>query len=205
MPVLGALFGREKGSKEFITLVSGLPRSGTSMMMSALKAGGMTLLTDGIRTKDENNPKGYFEYERVKKLSSGDVRWLRSAQGKAVKVISALLEYLPEGFEYRVIFMERNLAEILDSQHRMLVRDGRRVEKDLSDDDLRRSYEQHLYDVKAWLAVKLGLRTLFVSYNDILRQPEQEFEKVAEFLENRVDPRRMAEVVDPKLYREKNL
>lgn len=205
MPVLGALFGREKGSKEFITLVSGLPRSGTSMMMSALKAGGMTLLTDGIRTKDGNNPKGYFEYERVKKLSSGDVRWLGSAQGKAVKIISALLEYLPEGFEYRVIFMERNLSEILDSQHRMLVRDGRRVEKDLSDDDLRRSYEQHLYDVKAWLAVKLGLRTLFVSYNDILRQPEQEFEKVAEFLENRVDPRRMAEVVDPKLYREKNL
>jgi len=205
MPVLGALFGRKKGSKEFITLVSGLPRSGTSMMMSALKAGGMTLLTDGIRTKDENNPKGYFEYERVKKLSSGDTRWLRSAQGKAVKVISALLEYLPEGLEYRVIFMERNLAEILDSQHRMLIRDGRRMEKELSDDDLRRSYEQHLRDVKAWLAAKSGLRTLFVSYNDILRQPEQEFEKVADFLENRVEPRRMAEVVDPKLYREKNL
>ncbi len=205
MPNLGDLFNRIRGSKEFITLVSGLPRSGTSMMMSALKAGGMTLLTDGIRTKDENNPKGYFEYERVKKLSSGDIRWLRSAQGKAVKIISALLEYLPEGFAYRVIFMERNLAEILDSQHRMLIRDGRRVEKELSDDDLRRSYEQHLLDVKAWLAKKNGFRTLFVSYNDILRQPEQEFAKVADFLEDRVDPRRMAEVVDPKLYREKNI
>lgn len=205
MSLLGSLINKLSGRQSYITVVSGLPRSGTSMMMSALKAGGMTLLTDGIRTEDENNPRGYFENERVKKLPSGDVRWMRSAQGKAVKVISALLEYLPEGFEYRVIFMERNLAEILDSQQRMLVRDGRKVEKELSDDDLRRSYEQHLLDVKTWLAAKSGLRTLFVSYNDILRQPEQEFEKVTDFLENRVDYVRMAEVVDLKLYREKNL
>ena len=82
-----------------ITIVSGLPRSGTSMMMSALEAGGLPLLTDGLRQADLNNPKGYFEYEPVKKLPKGQTGWLLSADGKAVKVISALLTYLPEDFQ----------------------------------------------------------------------------------------------------------
>jgi len=103
----------------YITIVSGLPRSGTSMMMSALKAGGMKLLVDGKRRADENNPKGYYEYELVKQLPKRAHRWLGSAQGKALKIVSALLVYLPEHYRYRVIFVEREMEEILASQKRM--------------------------------------------------------------------------------------
>ena len=192
------------GSKDNITIVSGLPRSGTSMMMSALKAGGMPLLTDEIRGADPNNPKGYYEFERVKKLPKGDVAWLNSARGKAVKVISALLEYLPPDYHYQVIFMERNLEEILASQHRMLVRTGKEQQHPVADETIRQSYQNHLSEVKFYLEDKDWIETLYVSYNQILQQPLEGFKGVAVFLDGRVDPAAMAKVVDPSLYREKN-
>jgi len=192
------------GSKDNITIVSGLPRSGTSMMMSALKAGGMPLLTDEIRGADPNNPKGYYEFERVKKLPKGDVAWLNSARGKAVKVISALLEYLPPDYHYHVIFMERNLEEILASQHRMLVRTGKEQHHPVADETIRQSYQNHLSEVKFYLEDKDWIETLYVSYNQILQQPLEGFKGVAVFLDGRVDPAAMAKVVDPSLYREKN-
>lgn len=191
------------GSKQSITIVSGLPRSGTSMMMSALKAGGMPLLTDEVREADPNNPKGYYEFERVKKLSKGDDAWLDSASGKAVKVISALLEYLPPDYQYQVIFMERNLHEILASQRRMLVRTGKEQQHPVADETIQQSYQNHLSEVKSWLADKDWIDTLYVSYNQILQQPLEEFNRVAKFLEDRVNPRAMAKVVEPSLYREK--
>ena len=191
------------GSKQSITIVSGLPRSGTSMMMSALKAGGMPLLTDEVREADPNNPKGYYEFERVKKLSKGDDAWLDSASGKAVKVISALLEYLPPDYQYQVIFMERNIHEILASQRRMLVRTGKEQQHPVADETIHQSYQNHLSEVKSWLADKDWIDTLYVSYNQILQQPLEEFNRVAKFLEDRVNPRAMAKVVEPSLYREK--
>jgi hypothetical protein len=188
--------------EDFITVVSGLPRSGTSMMMSALKAGGMAVLTDEIRSADKNNPKGYFEFERVKKLPKGDTGWVRSAQGKSVKIISALLGYLPDDFRYRVIFMERNIEEILASQQRMLERNSKQDDHPMSDDDLRQSYQDHLKEQKAWLADQDWIQTLHISYNDVLREPEKVFIQVAGFLDQRVDPLEMVKVVDPDLYRE---
>jgi len=95
---------RKQGEPGFITIVSGLPRSGTSMMMKMLEAGGIAPYTDNIRSADDDNPKGYYEFERVKKLPDGDTEWLRSAEGKAVKVISALLEHLPSDYTYRVLY-----------------------------------------------------------------------------------------------------
>lgn len=189
----------------FITIVSGLPRSGTSLMMSVLKAGGMALIVDGIREPDANNPKGYFEYERAKKLPKGDTGWLNSAQGKAVKIISALLEYLPKNFQYRVIFMERDMDEILASQQRMLDRIDKGDHAGVPDDEIRQSYQQHLEEIKSWLASQDWIRTLFISYNDLLRQPGPIFHKVADFLDHHVDPVAMSGVVDLSLYREKNL
>ena len=109
------LFGRKK-EQPFVTVVSGLPRSGTSMMMKMLEAGGIDPIQDGIRTPDSDNPKGYYEYERVKQLDKGDTAWVADAQGKSVKVISALLRYLPADYEYRILFMRRDLDEILASQ-----------------------------------------------------------------------------------------
>ena len=106
------------GKKEdkFVTVVSGLPRSGTSMMMKMLDAGGIPPITDNIRSADEDNPKGYYEFERVKKMPGGDTGWMKDAQGKAVKVIAALIEHLPEGYTYKVLFMRRDMDEILASQ-----------------------------------------------------------------------------------------
>ena len=106
-----------------IVVVSGLPRSGTSMMMQMLEAGGMEVMTDGLRAADEDNLKGYFEYETVKALHT-DRNWLPEARGKAVKIISELLKYLPETQTYRIIFLRRALEEVLASQDRMLVRRG---------------------------------------------------------------------------------
>ena len=103
-----------------IVVVSGLPRSGTSMAMKMLDAGGMPLVTDGVRSADISNPNGYYEFEPVKDLERGEAAWLADARGKAVKIVSPLLTYLPESFDYQVIFMRRPLAEIVDSQHAML-------------------------------------------------------------------------------------
>ena len=187
---------------QFITVVSGLPRSGTSMMMSALRAGGMELLTDQIRSADANNPKGYYEFERVKKLPKGDLDWLRSAQGKAVKIISALLEYLPDDYLYRIIFMERNIKEILASQQRMMERTGKQSEHPVSDEVLSKSYQVHLQEQKKWLSDQDWIQALYISYNDLLRRPEESFKQIATFLDQRVDPLEMVKIVDRDLYRE---
>jgi hypothetical protein len=172
------------------------------MMMSALKNGGIPVLVDNLRKPDANNPKGYFEFERVKKLPKQDDHWLDSAQGKAVKIISALLTYLPDRYFYKIIFINRDMDEILASQKRMLERLNKAADDGQTDESLRQSYTDHLKDISSWLGEQSWLQTLHVSYNDILRQPEKEFQKVAVFLEHRVDPQLMAQVVDPDLYRE---
>ena len=108
---------------KFITIVSGLPRSGTSMMMRMLEAGGMPVITDNLRTADDDNPRGYFEFEPAKKTKD-DPSWLNAAEGKAVKMIYKLLYDLPDRLEYRVLIMRRNMQEVLTSQRKMLDRMG---------------------------------------------------------------------------------
>ena len=131
-------------------IVSGLPRSGTSMMMKMLEAGGIPALTDAIRAADGDNPKGYYEFERVKQMDKGDTAWMTSAQGKAVKVISALLQHLPADYEYRVIFVRRNLNEVLASQRKMLI--NRDEDKNTVDDEeMERLFTMHLEQVSTWL------------------------------------------------------
>ena len=173
------------------------------MMMSALQAGGLPLLVDHIRGADANNPKGYYEFERVKKLPKGDTAWLRSAQGKAVKIISALLEFLPQKFEYKVIFMERDLDEILASQSRMLERNGKQEDHPISQAEIRQSYQEHLNKIKNYLAEGDWFQTLYVSYNDILEQPDVSFRKIVDFLDIGLHPEKMVQEVDHNLYREK--
>ena len=134
-------------SSQIVTIVSGLPRSGTSMMMKMLEAGGLPPLTDNLRTADEDNPKGYYEFERVKQLPKGDVAWLPDAQGKVVKVIAALLPSLPGGYHYRVIFMQRAMPEVLASQRQMLIRRGEDPNK-IPDDVIAKLFEKHLKQVE---------------------------------------------------------
>src|SRR5574341_398925 len=112
----------EEDKTKTIIVVSGLPRSGTSLMMNMLAAGGLPVLTDSLRSADDDNPNGYFEFEPVKKLADGRSEWLPQADRKVVKIISALLEHLPNSYHYKIIFMERDLKEILASQRTMLSR-----------------------------------------------------------------------------------
>ena len=188
------------GDNQFITIVSGLPRSGTSMMMKMVDAGGIPPLTDELRAADEDNPKGYYEFERVKQMDKGDTAWVPEARGKAVKVISALLKYLPTTEQYRVIFIRRNIDEILASQRKMLIHRGEDPDKQ-DDVQMKLLFEKHVRSVEEWLASRPNVRTLYVHYSDMLGTPRPQIERVNAFLGGKLDTARMAEVVDPSLYR----
>lgn len=184
-----------------ITVVSGLPRSGTSMMMRMLDAGGVPVLTDEKREADEDNLRGYYEDERVKQLRE-DASWIKEADGKAVKVISYLLRYLPEGHSYKVIFMERRIPEVLASQKKMMKRRGEPVDE-VPDDVMAGIFERHLTEIDEWLGEQPDIETIQVSYNETLNDPEASAEQVAAFLGGGLDIEKMIQVVDPKLYRQR--
>ena len=185
--------------RKTITVVSGLPRSGTSMMMKMLEAGGIPPLTDEIREADADNPKGYYEFERVKKLDKGDSEWLATAEGKAVKVISALLQHLPETYDYQVIFMERHMPEILASQRKMLDRRGE--EDEMDDEKMRALFEKHLQQVKTWLGEQENFSVIYVHYSEALADARTQAERVKAFLGAELDVDKMTGTVDPNLYR----
>ncbi len=184
-----------------IIIVSGLPRSGTSLMMKMLQAGGMPLLVDHLRTADEDNPQGYYEYEPVKQLDKGQAHWLPEAQGKAVKVISALLPHLPLNYHYRVIFMQRHLAETLASQHKMLQNRGEVA--NLLDDEqqLTELFQQHLQEIHQWLAQQPNFQQLNVDYNELLAHPQPAVRAINRFLSSQLDEQQMIGAIDPSLYR----
>lgn len=188
-------------NEKTITIVSGLPRSGTSMMMMMLQEGGMEVLTDNIRRADEDNPKGYYEYEKVKEIER-DKSWLRLAEGKVVKMISALLSYLPDDHEYKVIFMQRKMEEILASQRRMLIRRGEDTDA-VSDEKIAEISRKHLLRVERWLSDQPNIDVLYVRYNDALAEPLVQAERISRFLDGRVDAERMAQAIDERLYRER--
>jgi hypothetical protein len=172
------------------------------MMMKMLKAGGMNILTDNLRTADADNPKGYYELERVKKLKEGDVAWLAEAQGKVVKVISNLLEQLPGKYQYKIIFMQREIAEILASQKQMLVRRNEATDK-VDDLQLAEMYQEHLKRVRVWLANQPNLKVLYVDYNALILDPSPQVESVHSFLGLPLDLAAMRAVPDASLYRQR--
>jgi len=183
-----------------IVIVSGLPRSGTSMMMKMLAAGGIPPLTDALRAADGDNPRGYYEFERVKQLDKGDAAWLPLAEGKAVKVISALLSHLPASHNYQVIFLRRHMSEVLASQRKMLVRRGEDPEA-MDDAQMTLLFERHLQKVEQWLARQPNFEVLYVHYSDVMADPLPEINRVGRFLGRDLDLRAMAEAIDPQLYR----
>ena len=191
---------RKPRQQSFVTIVSGLPRSGTSMMMKMLEIGGIPPLTDNLRTADTDNPKGYYEFERVKKLPDGDKDWMKEAEGRVVKIISALLEHLPSAYTYKVIFMRRQMEEILASQKQMLIRSGKPTDK-VSDEKLAEMYNKHMGKISSWLAAQPNISVLYVDYNSMLKDPLPHIEQINHFLGISLDTMKMAEVVDPNLYR----
>ena len=189
----------QKKTPKSIAIVSGLPRSGTSMMMKMLAEGGLPSLTDQIRNADEDNPNGYYEFEPVKQLVNGQFDWLSDADGKAIKIISALLEYLPKQHRYKVIFMERQIKEILASQQKML---ARRNEKPGTEDaTMQKEFEDHLKATQYWLARQPNIDVLYIEYNAMLNNPAEYCEKIAAFLEMPLDTKKMGAVPNARLYR----
>jgi hypothetical protein len=185
-----------------ITIVSGLPRSGTSLMMQMLAAGGMPILSDGERQADVDNPRGYLEWERIKQLPK-DPACIAEAEGKAVKVISLLLLSLPEGHEYRVVFMQRPLAEVLASQDVMLHHRG--TAKSSPDKSvIAAAFEKNLLAVNAWLDSKPYVKTVRFSYHEVLRDAENISQKLAQFLGIDLNVEAMTHQVDATLYRNRS-
>lgn len=183
-------------------MVSGLPRSGTSMMMKMLEAGGLEPVTDNIRTADEDNPKGYYELENVKKPDTYK-DWLPSANGKVVKIISMLLENLLPEFSYKVVFMLRNIDEILASQRQMLIRKGEEDNK-VPDEQLSVMYKKHLTKIEKYLNERANIDVLYVKYNEAIESPEKYASLINSFLENRLDAKKMLQVIDKNLYRQRS-
>ncbi|HLF75139.1 MAG TPA: sulfotransferase [Anaerolineales bacterium] len=192
-------FQKKPAPRQPVVVVSGLPRSGTSMMMKILAEGGLPIVTDHSRTADEDNPNGYFELELVKQMSEGNVEWLRDAGGKAVKVISALLEHLPQEYSYKVIFMEREVREILASQRKML--EHRNEELKAGDVEIEQQFQRHLSALKPWLARQPNMEVLYVSYNALIADPELFCQRLIEFTNAPLDLGRMLSVPNEELYR----
>ncbi len=185
-----------------IYVVSGLPRSGTSMMMKMLEAGGLYPMTDNIRTADDDNLQGYYEFERVKAMKEGDTAWVGDAQGKVIKVISALLEHLPSTYQYKIVFMEREMMEILASQRKMLERRGK-PGNPAEDGKFAELYGKHLEKVKSWLSAQPNMSVFYVRYNEMVADPAGYANKVAEFLGSAVYVEAMKNVPQEQFYRQR--
>jgi hypothetical protein len=188
-----------------IVVVSGLPRSGTSIIMQLLAAGGLDPLTDGRRTADDSNPEGYFELEAVKDLDktaaqADGLAWLANARGKAVKILTPLLQYLPETYNYRVILMQRPLDEVITSQNTMLARAGEATDV-VPAATVITQYETHLRKVQALLVSHSCFETLTVRYGDVIADPRAQAERVSRFTGGGLAVDRMAAAVHARLYR----
>jgi hypothetical protein len=180
-----------------IVIVSGLPRSGTSLMMQMLDHGGIEAVSDGIRSPDVDNPRGYYEFEIVKKIKE-DASWLPETRGKVFKMVSQLLYDLPKDETYRIVFMRRDFDEMLASQEKMLARLGRPI---APREEIKRAFRAHLEKLHAWLPKQENMHVLVVQHRDLVSNPQAEAARVNEFFGGRLDEARMIAAVDPSLYR----
>lgn len=183
----------------FVTIVSGLPRSGTSMVMQMVHAGGIPACTDGVRGADPDNPRGYFELERVKALRA-DRSWLPEARGKVIKVIHMLLPELPTDLDYRVLFVERDLGEVIASQQKMLARLGRPGAA-LAPERLVAAFQSQLRQVREWLAQQPRFQVRSLQYAAVVQDPRAAASSINQWLGGGLDEGAMAASVDASLYR----
>ena len=193
-------------SQSNIIVVSGLPRSGTSLMMQLLGAGGVPLLTDNLRKADLDNPNGYFEYQQVKRLNV-DSSWMGLAQGRAIKIVSPLLTYLPVQWQYKIIFMERDLGEVIASQDKMLsnLATAKHMSTDAQCALLCTKFDNHLAQVKSGLATKANCAVHYLALRDLLINPVAQAQALGAFLQLPFDAHGGAAVVNPALYRNRTL
>jgi tetratricopeptide (TPR) repeat protein len=186
-----------------VVVVSGLPRSGTSMLMQMLVAGGLTPLTDGIRSADEDNPRGYFEFEPVKQMA-GDPSWFDQARGKVVKIVAPMIPTLPDGVPCRVILIERDFDEILASQRTMIERRGRTTDQTPARlNRLRQEYLRLIVWTKGFLAGRPCTSLMCVNRKAVLADPLAASRAINQFLGGNLDVAAMAGEVKPELDRQR--
>jgi hypothetical protein len=195
-------FNKKKQPKLPVVIVSGLPRSGTSMMMKMLVEGGLQAVTDGLRQADNDNPNGYFEFEAVKEMTQGNLTWMDGANGKVVKVISSLLEYLPPQHSYKILFMERELSEVLASQQKMLT--NRNETSTVEDEALKQQFQGHLKTVRAWLVRQPNIEVMYVNFNALMADPEPFCPRITEFIGLSMNIEQMLSVPNKNLYRNRS-
>lgn len=191
-----------KKKNDPIIVVSGLPRCGTSMMMQMLEAGGIQIVTDNTRKADEDNPRGYYEFEKVKEVKNNE-DWLDECHGKAFKMVSALLFYLPKDKKYKVIFMKRKMKETLASQKVMLERQGIK-DNSVSDEEMAEKFNKHLQKTEEYLKRQRNIEVIFINYNEVTQTPRNNAMRVNRFLGNWLDIDKMVSVVDNSLYRQRD-
>jgi hypothetical protein len=192
---------RRRSAGEPVVVVSGLPRSGTSMMMRMLEAGGLPILSDGARGADVDNPKGYFEYERIKDLErETDKSYLREGRGKALKVISFLIPHLPDENDYRVIFMRRDLDEVLSSQDKMIQRLGA-ADAAADREAMKEAYRNDIVRTRLLCRKRSNFEMIEIQYKASVADPADTARRVNEFLGSRLDEAAMRRAVDESLYR----
>ncbi|MCH2173723.1 sulfotransferase [Myxococcota bacterium] len=188
-----------------VTVVAGLPRSGTSLLMQMLAAGGMPILSDDVRKPDEDNPRGYLELEATKALRD-DASFLADGSGRAVKIIAPMLPYLPvqRGRLYRVVFTQRDLEEVLASQTVMLARLGRDPAQTQNENaSLRAAFHRQLVNSRDILAQRPDVDTLFVHYPKVVANPMETARAIANFVPADLDPAAMAAAMDRQLHRQR--
>jgi hypothetical protein len=189
---------------EPIVVVSGLPRSGTSMLMKMLEAGGMAIMTDAERTADIDNPKGYFEYERIKDLEKEtDKSYVREGRGKALKVISFLIKDLPDENDYRVIFMRRDLDEMLASQSKMIERLGS-VDSSAENEAMKEAYRNDIVRTRLLCKNRPNFELIEIHYKATIEDPAATARRVNAFLDDHLDEVAMRAAVDASLYRNRS-
>ena len=191
----------ESSGKDPLIIVSGLPRSGTSLMMQMLEAAGVPIVSDGTRKANESNSKGYFEDERVKRLATGgDPEWLTGCRGQAIKIVLPVITHAPMDLPQKIIFMERPAEEVVRSQRAMLKRDGK-IGSTSEDDRLSEIFADYLKNFNDYARSRDAIAVLPIHYHDVLNDPETVARKVAAFVKPDADIREMIRIVDPKLYR----
>lgn len=191
--------GIDSGQPPFVAIVSGLPRSGTSMMMKMLESGGVPVMTDNLREADIDNLNGYYEFLPALKVKN-DSSWLKDANHKAVKMVYQLLYDLPDGFEYRVLMMRRAIDEVLASQKKMLQRLGKPTDT-IPDEKMAELFRAGLSKFETWVAQKPNFRIIDVDYNKMVADPLPQIDAINKLLGGSLDTDAMVEVVSPELYR----
>ncbi len=188
--------------RDFVTVVSGLPRSGTSLVQQMLAAGGFDVWTDGVRAADPDNPRGYFELEAARRLQA-DADWVARARGRAIKVVSAQVRHLPPDLAYRLVLVRRDLHEVVASQQRMLARRAAEDAAGPPPERLVALYDAELRELERWLRARPAFARLDLGHAELLADPLAAARRLEAFLGAGLDVAAMARVVEPGLYRQR--